>query len=121
MATVLVFDIETEKLFDEVGGIENWIRACVALGSAQAEIILIHRADRLAELLAALQGRTGGISVMPIHPRAGEEATRVLIRAKKGSRAPLRLRPPLVLHQADGRFTPEVDAMAQERDRKSVV
>ena len=98
-------------VFEEAGGIESWIRACVAIGSAQAEIILIHRADRLAELLAALQGRTGGISVLAIHPRDGEEASRVLIRAKKGSRAPLRLLPPLVLHQADGRFTPEAEAI----------
>ena len=98
-------------VFDEAGGIESWIRACVAIGSAQAEILLIHRADRLSELLAALQGRTGGISVIAIHPRVGEEASRALIRAKKGSRAPLRLMPPLVLHQADGRFTPEVEAI----------
>ena len=98
-------------VFEEAGGIESWIRACAAIGSAQAEIILIHRADRLGELLAALQGRTGGISVLAIHPRDGEEASRVLIRAKKGSRAPLRLLPPLVLHQADGRFTPEAEAI----------
>ena len=98
-------------VFDEAGGIESWIRACVAIGSAQAEILLIHRADRLSELLAALQGRTGGISVIVIHPRVGAEASRVLIRAKKGSRAPSRLMPPLVLHQADGRFTPEAEAI----------
>ena len=97
--------------FEGAGGLERWIRACVAIGTAQAEIILIHRADRLSDLLAALQNRTGGMSVLPIHPRAGEPASRVLIRAKKGSRAPLSLRPPLVLHQADGAFTPEAEAL----------
>ena len=98
-------------VFDEADGLERWIRACVAIGQAQAEIFLIHRADKLADLLAALQGRTGGIAVLPIHPRAGDAASRVLIRAKKGSRAPLSLRPPLVLHEADGRFTPEAEAI----------
>ena len=98
-------------VFDEPDGIERWIRACVAIGAAQAEIILIHRADRLADLLAALKGRTGGIRVIPVHPRGDDDATRVLIRAKKGSRAPLSLRPPLVLHQSDGRFTPQVEAI----------
>ena len=98
-------------VFEGAGGLESWIRACVAIASAQAEMILIHRADRLGELLAALQGRTGAIRVLPIHPRAGEEASRVLIRAKKGSRAPFSLRPPLVLHQADGSFTPEAEAI----------
>ncbi len=98
-------------VFDEIGGIESWIRACVAIGSAQAEIFLIHRADRLPELLEALKGRTGGVRVIPVHPHAGEDASRVLIRAKKGSRAPFQLRPPLVLHEADGRFTPLVEAI----------
>lgn len=98
-------------VFDEVGGLDKWIRACVAMGAAQAEIILIHRADRLPELLAALEGRAGGARVIPVHPRAGEDASRVLIRAKKGSRAPFQLRPPLVLHGADGRFTPAVEAI----------
>jgi tRNA1(Val) A37 N6-methylase TrmN6 len=91
--------------------LDKWIRACVAMGAAQAEIILIHRADRLPELLAALEGRAGAIAILPIHPHAGEDATRVLIRAKKGSRAPLKLRPPVVLHGADGRFTPAVEAI----------
>lgn len=104
-------------VFDEAGGIASWIRACVAIGAAQAEILLIHRADRLGELLAALQGRTGGVSVIAIHPRAEEEAVRVLIRAKKGSRAALRLCPPLVLHQADGRFTPEAEAIHRGETR----
>ncbi len=98
-------------VFDAPDGIESWIRACVAIGSAQAEIILIHRADRLPELLEALKGRTGGVRVIPVHPHAGEEASRVLIRAKKGSRAPFQLRPPLVLHEADGRFTPAVEVI----------
>ena len=98
-------------VFDEPDGIERWIRACVAIGAAQAEIILIHRADRLTELLEALKGRTGGVSVIPVHPRVEEDASRVLIRAKKGSRAPMRLRPPLVLHEVDGRFTPQVEAI----------
>jgi tRNA1(Val) A37 N6-methylase TrmN6 len=98
-------------VLDQIGGIESWIRACVAIGSAQAEIILIHRADRLGELLAALQGRTGAISVIAIHPRIRDEASRVLIRAKKGSRAPLRLMPPLVLHEADGCFTAQAQAI----------
>jgi tRNA1(Val) A37 N6-methylase TrmN6 len=98
-------------VLDQIGGIESWIRACVAIGSAQAELIFIHRADRLPELLEALKGRTGGVRVIPVHPRADEAASRVLIRAKKGSRAPFELRPPLVLHEGDGRFTPEVEAI----------
>ena len=98
-------------VFDAEGGLDRWVRACTALCAPQGEIFFIHRADRLAALLAALEGRAGGVTVLPIHARADGDAIRVLLRAKKGSRAPLRLRPPLVLHEASGRFTPEAEAL----------
>ena len=42
---------------------------------------------------------------MPLWPKAGRAAKRVIVRARRGSRAPLRLLPGLVLHEADGRYT----------------
>ena len=73
--------------------------------------ILIHKAEALPELLAAFTGRFGDLLLLPIHPREEAPATRVILRGIKGSRAPLQIRPGLVLHDADGRFTPEVEAI----------
>lgn len=98
-------------VFDDKGGLEAWIRACVALCAPHGEIFLIHRADRLGDLIACLKGRAGALAIVPVLPHAGEDAIRVILRAKKGSRAPLRLRPPLVLHEADGRFTAQAEAL----------
>jgi len=98
-------------VFDAPDGLDRWVRACTALCAPQGEIFLIHRADRLTALLAALDGRAGGIAVVPVHARADGDAIRVLLRARRGSRAPLRLRPPLVLHAANGRFTPLAEAL----------
>ena len=98
-------------VFDEADGLERWVRACTALCAPHGEIILIHRADRLAGLLDALKGRAGAVAVTPVHARPDGDAIRVLLRARKGSRAPLRLRPPLVLHEADGRFTLLAEAL----------
>lgn len=92
-------------------GLTRWLRACAALVAPHGDIFMIHRAERLADLLTALEGRVGAIAVLPVHPRAGEDAIRVLLRARKGSRAPMRLRPPLILHGPDGRFTPEAEAL----------
>jgi tRNA1(Val) A37 N6-methylase TrmN6 len=88
------------------GGVGKWLRACLALLRPGGELVAIHRADALAELLAALQGRAGAVNVLPIFPRTGEKATRVILRGRKGSKAPLALLPGLVLHEPDGRFTP---------------
>ena len=72
---------------------------------------MIHRAEALSECLAALGGRLGGLAILPIQPRDGAAATRVLLRGVKGSKAPLSLLPPLVLHRSDGAYAPLADAI----------
>jgi tRNA1(Val) A37 N6-methylase TrmN6 len=74
-------------------------------------LTLIHRADRLAALIAGFEGRLGGVTIYPVRPRAGAPASRVLMRGVKGSRAPLALLKGLDLHDASGAFTPEADAV----------
>lgn len=87
------------------GRLADWIDACARLLKAKGRLALVQRADKLAACLAALDGRFGAIRVQAVHPRADREASRVVITAVKGARAPLALAPPLVLHGPDGRFT----------------
>ena len=75
-------------------------------------LTLIHRADRLADILALLGEKCGGVQILPIHPFADEPAKRVLVRAIKTGKAPLRLLPALVLHDRDGdKHRSEVEAI----------
>lgn len=93
------------------GGFERWISAAADLLRPSGRLALIHRADRLDLCLSRLGRGFGALAVRPVHPRAGEPATRILISAVKGSRAPLALLPPLVLHEAGGGFTAEAEAV----------
>jgi tRNA1(Val) A37 N6-methylase TrmN6 len=93
------------------GDLDRWCRFMAAMAAADGAAAVIHRADALPEVLAALAGRFGGTIVLPIHPRDGEPASRVLVRAVKGSRAPLELRPGLVLHGAGNGFQPLAEAI----------
>jgi tRNA1(Val) A37 N6-methylase TrmN6 len=61
-------------------------------------LTLIQRAARLPELLAALPPTLGSPELLPLPPREGEPAPTLLLRARKGGRAPFRLLPPLALH-----------------------
>ena len=88
------------------GGLEKWLRAALSLLRPGGALVAIHRADALAELLAAAKGRLGELRVVPVFPREGEKATRAILRGRKGSKAPLALLPGLILHEADGSFTP---------------
>ncbi|KAF0230372.1 MAG: methyltransferase [Beijerinckiaceae bacterium] len=67
--------------------------------------MLIHRADALPELMEACGRRLGAVHLRFVHPEAEAPAIRVLVSARKGSRAPLVVLPPLVLHGPEGRFT----------------
>jgi len=93
------------------GDLDRWIRFMAGMARAGGTATMIHRADALQAILDALAGRFGGVVVLPIHPRAGEPASRVLVQAIKGSRAPLELQPGLVLHNADHSFRPDVEAI----------
>jgi tRNA1(Val) A37 N6-methylase TrmN6 len=93
-------------------GLAAWARFLLKAVREGGRIVVIHRADRLADLLALLGETAGSFSVRPIHPYADEPAKRVLVRAIKTGRAPLRLLPPLVLHdRSGGKHTAEAEAI----------
>lgn len=92
--------------------LDAWCRAAAAVLAPGGSLTLIHRPDALPMILEALSGRFGAIQLLPVHPIANAPATRLLVRAVKGSRAPLSLLPPLVLHEA-GRFTPRAEALSR--------
>ncbi|HXL48650.1 MAG TPA: methyltransferase [Xanthobacteraceae bacterium] len=79
-----------------------WIKAAARLLRLRGTVTMIWRADRLAEVLLALASGFGAATVLPVHPNDREPAVRVLVRATKGSRAPLVLLPGFVLNDRAG-------------------
>jgi len=101
----------------EAADLPLWIAAMLRHAKPGGRLTLIHKADRLADILQAFGGgpngkpRAGGIRILPLCSRAGQPAKRIIVSAIKGSRAPLELGPGLVLHQADGSYVPAVEAV----------
>lgn len=94
------------------GEIEAWARTAAAACAAAGEVIFIYPAQGLGPLLAAVSQRFGAVTVLPLSPRPGLPANRVLLRGTKGSRAPFRLLANRALHEAEGaRFCPDFDAI----------
>ncbi len=96
------------------GGLEAWLRFLAAAAKPGGTATVIHTAEALPQLLAAFDGRFGGLQVLPLHPKAGAPAIRVIVRGIKGSRAPFAIAPGIVLHEEDG--TPTAAARAVLRD-----
>jgi len=95
----------------EQGDLEKWVRFLTTMAAPRATVTMIHRAERLGEVLALLEGRFGALAVYPLFPRDGAPAKRILVQGVKGSRAPVELLPGMVLHKPNGDYTEQADAV----------
>lgn len=100
--------------------LSDWVAAAARRLRPGGWLTLICGADGLPEVLAALAPKLGSAAVLPLAAREGRPALRVILRARKGGRAPFRLLAPLVIHQGpahDGdreSYTPQANAVLRD-------
>ncbi|TCO73005.1 tRNA1(Val) A37 N6-methylase TrmN6 [Rhodovulum euryhalinum] len=88
-----------ETALGEATPLAAWIDTAARRLVPGGRLTLIQRAERLPELLAAIDTRLGSIEILPLAPRVDRPAKLVLLRARKGGRGPFRLHSPLILHE----------------------
>lgn len=93
------------------GDLEMWVKFMARMTAPGGTATLIHKAEALPRVLEVFEGRFGGIYVKPVQARANEPAIRVIVSGRKGSRAPLTLRCPCVLHGEGNAFSAEAEAI----------
>lgn len=86
--------------------LDTWLGHCLRLCRPRGHVVVILRGDRLVSALTALDARAGDLRILPLHSHEGQPASRVMIRARKTVRSPVRILPGLVLHHPDGSWTP---------------
>lgn len=91
------------------GVLGDWMETGLKRTVSGGTFTAIIRADRLSEALARLPER--GVALFPLWPRSGAAAKRMIIHVRKGSRAASTVLPGLVLHDAEGGYTQEADAI----------
>jgi tRNA1(Val) A37 N6-methylase TrmN6 len=91
-----------------------WVRSAARLLRPGGTLSLIWRADALDDVLRALVPAFGSVTVLPVHPRAGQAAVRVIIRATSGSHAPLVLLPGFFLNDVSGRASVEAESVLRQ-------
>lgn len=88
------------------------IRAAALLLKHHGRFCVIHLPERLAEMITVLRGY--GLEpkrLRFVHSTIGAEAKMVLIEAVKGARSGLDVAPPLVIYDADGGYTEEMQTL----------
>jgi tRNA1(Val) A37 N6-methylase TrmN6 len=94
---------------EENGDLKDWIAYGLDRLKPQGSLSIVHRADRLDDLLACLRGRAGEIAIFPLWPGVDKPAKRVVVRARKGVRSRMRMLPGMVLHRPDGAYTQDAN------------
>lgn len=97
-----------------------WVEAGTRRLAPGGRLWVVQRMARLPELLGAMDGRLGGVTVLPLAAREGRAAELLLLRARKGDRSAFRMLAPCVLHagaahvQGSPDFHPAVAAVLRD-------
>jgi tRNA1(Val) A37 N6-methylase TrmN6 len=97
-----------------------WVEAATRRLAPGGRLWVVQRMARLPEVLAAIDGRLGAVTVLPLAARVGRAADLFLLRARKGDKSLFRLLYPQCLHEGDRHggdrpdFRPEIAAVLRD-------
>jgi tRNA1(Val) A37 N6-methylase TrmN6 len=89
--------------------VKDWVDAGFRQLRSGGSLTVIHRADAVDRIIAALGRRFGAVEIIPLWPHQGENAKRVIVRARKDRKTPAILHAGIVLHNSDGSYTGEAE------------
>lgn len=98
----------------------DWVRIAAKRLAPKGYFTMIQKSDRLADILAPLQGLLGSVQVVPLAPRGARDSHLVLVRAKKNGRGKFRLHAPKILHVGGGHerdndsYVPDISAVLRD-------
>ncbi len=97
--------------------LEDWIRFAFQKLVKGGTLTMIHRADRLDDVLTAFGVEDfGSIRVYPLWSKASQPAKRVIVSARKHKKAPLVMHAGMIIHQDDGKYTEDADKILLDKN-----
>ena len=109
-----------EMAFAGEAALDDWAAAASRRLLPRGYLTAVLHTSRLPEFLEAVSARLGSVEIFPIAPRAGREAGRFILRARKGGRADFRLHAPIIMHEGDAHagdresYTPHLRGVLRE-------
>lgn len=97
----------------------KWIKFSLKLLKPKGIFTMIHRVERLSEILHHFGEQVGDVTVYPLWPGPSKLAHRVIVQGRKNVRGELRLSQGMTLHGGAEKYTPEAEAIL--RHAKAIV
>lgn len=100
--------------------LSTWVETAAKRLAPRGMLSIIQRADRLPDLLSALDGYLGSPVLRPIQPRRDDPAHLIIVHASKDGRAPFEMHAPIVLHpgpsasEPSKNYTAAIDAVLRD-------
>ncbi len=94
--------------------LNKWLAFCLKMTKPFGRIYIINRVEALSLICSQLQDKAGGLTILPIYSKAGQNAKRVIVSAQKDSKAPCRILPPFITHDADGKYTENAEKILRQ-------
>lgn len=89
----------------EESSLQDWIKCAFACVKSGGSLTMVHKADQIQNIIMALGKSFGATEIIPLWPKEGVSAKRVIIRTIKHRKTPSSLHAGLILHKADGGYT----------------
>ncbi len=105
---------QVETAYKQVVPLKKWIDFCLRHLRAKGTFTIIHRTESVPEILSLLNGRLGGIRLIPIWPKQGVNPKRVIIQGIMNSKKPFEIHPGFVMHHHDDTRTDEAERIMRE-------
>lgn len=100
--------------YDQELSVREWVACGLRLLKSGGSLTMIHRADATDRIIRAMGTAFGAIEIIPLWPKTGKDAKRVIVRAIKDRKSPATFHAGLVLHNDDGEYTEEAEAVLRE-------
>lgn len=92
----------------------DWINAGYNNVKSGGTFTIIHRADMVDKIIKALGRRFGAVEIIPLYPRMGVDAKRVIVRAIKDRKSPAILNAGIIMHEEGGEYTKQANAILRD-------
>jgi tRNA1(Val) A37 N6-methylase TrmN6 len=94
----------------------DWISLCLKKVKNNGEFSLIHCASRIHDILHAMHGKVGAIEIIPLFPKSGSDAKRVIVKGRKGNKSKAKITSGLILHKDNGKYSEIVEKILKGKN-----
>lgn len=89
--------------------LKDWVTCAFQCLKGQGSLTIIHRADQTDAIIHAMGKRFGAVEIIPLWPKSGVDAKRVIIRAHKHRKSAASFYAGITIHDEEGAYTAEAE------------